>query len=81
MWLAIDLGVLAALIIFALVHLARRRDDLERRRKVKWVLAILFVPIAGVVGYYFSLLDKAVARGTPGRRDSAAPFLQKSDDR
>ena len=76
MWLAIDLGIYATLIIFALIHLSRRRDSLARREVVKWVLAILFVPLVGVIAYYFSLLDKAVERGTPGRRDEAAPFLQ-----
>lgn len=81
MWLAIDLGILAAMMAFALFHLYRRRATLERREVRKWVLVILLVPIAGVVGYYFSLLDRAVARGTPGRRDEAAPFLRTPRDR
>lgn len=81
MWLAIDLGIYATLIVFALIHLSRRRDTLERREVVKWVLKILFVPIIGVVAYYFSLLDKAVDRGTPGRQDEAAPFLQSPHHR
>ena len=76
MWLIIDLAIYAALVVFALFHLSRRREALGRRKVIKWVLAILFIPIAGVIGYYFSLLDKAVERGTPGRRDEAAPFLQ-----
>ncbi len=76
MWLAIDLGILAVLIVFALFHLWRRRDTMPRREVVKWALVILLVPIVGVIGYYFSLLDKAVERGTPGRRDQAAPFLK-----
>ena len=81
MWVAIDLGILAALMAYALFHLYRRRETLERREIVKWTLLILLVPIAGVLGYYFSLLERAVTRGTPGRRDTAAPFLRKPNDR
>lgn len=81
MWLAIDLGLLGLLMAYALFHLLRRRETLERREVVKWTLLILLLPIAGVLGYYFSLLDRAVSRGTPGRRDTAAPFLRKPNDR
>lgn len=76
MWLAIDLGILAALVVFALFHLWHRRDILPRREFGKWILVILLVPILGVIAYFFSLLDRAVERGTPGRRDEVAPFLQ-----
>jgi hypothetical protein len=76
MWLAIDLGILAALVVCALFHLWHRRDSLPRREFRKWILVVLLVPILGVIAYFFSLLDRAVERGTPGRRDEAAPFLQ-----
>jgi hypothetical protein len=77
MWLVIDLALLALFEIAALVHLYRRRDSMEKREVVKWSLLIVLVPFVGVLAYFFSLLDKAVQRGTPGRRDEAAPFLQR----
>lgn len=77
-WLAFWLVVHIALQIFGLVHIARNRESMETRLVVKWVLLIVFVPIIGVLGYIFFLLDKAVQRGTPGRRDEAASFLRSS---
>lgn len=71
-WLIVHIG----LQVFGLVHIARNRGSMENRLVVKWVLLILLVPIAGAIGYLFFLLDKAIQRGTPGRRDEAASFLR-----
>ena len=75
-WLALWLIVHVALQIFGLVHIARNRESMETRLIVKWVLLVLFLPIAGPLGYIFFLLDKAVQRGTPGRQDESASFLR-----
>jgi hypothetical protein len=49
---------------------------METRLVVKWALLLVFLPVIGLVGYIFFVLEKAVQRGTPGRRDEAASFLQ-----
>jgi hypothetical protein len=77
-WLAFWLIVHVALQIFSLIHIARNRESMGTRLAVKWVLLVVFVPIAGVLGYISFLLEKAVQRGTPGRRDEAASFLRSS---
>ena len=71
-WIAVHIG----LQVFGLFHIARTRHSLGTFLIVKWVTLILVVPIAGVLGYYFFLIERALQRGTPGRRDEAAPFLQ-----
>ena len=76
MWIVIDLVLLAVFHIAAFIHLRRRRDSMEKREVVKWTLLIVLLPFVGPLGYFFSLLDKAVQRGTPGRRDETAPFLR-----
>jgi hypothetical protein len=80
MWVAIDLAFLALFDVLALVHLARRRGSMEQRDVVKWALLIVLLPFIGVVGYVFWRLDNAVRRGTPDRRDEAAPFLRSNRD-
>ncbi len=75
-WLVLWLVVHVALQVFGLVHIRRNRASMEKRLIWKWVLLIIFLPIAGPLGYIFFLLDKAVQRGTPGRRDEAASFLR-----
>lgn len=76
MWIVIDVVLLVIFHVAAFVHLRRRRDSMEKRQVVKWTLLIVLVPFVGPLGYFFGLLDKAVQRGTPGRRDEAAPFLR-----
>lgn len=75
-WLVFWLIVHVAMQVFGLVHIARNRKSMETRLVVKWVLLILLLPIAGPVGYIFFLIEKAIQRGTPGRRDEAAGFLR-----
>ena len=75
-WLVFWLIVHVGLQVFGLVHIALNRESMQKRVVVKWVLLIVLVPIAGALGYLFFLLDKAIQRGTPGRRDEAASFLR-----
>jgi len=75
-WLAFWLIIHVALQVISLVHIAVKRESMGTRLVVKWVLLVLLVPIAGIVGYIFFLLDKAVQRGTPGRQDETAGFLR-----
>jgi hypothetical protein len=49
---------------------------METRLVVKCALLLLPVPIAGVIGYDFFLVEDSIQRGTPGRRDEAASFLR-----
>jgi hypothetical protein len=71
-WVVIDF----VLVVVCLIHLARRRHSMETRLVVKWALLLVFLPVIGLIGYIFFVLEKAVQRGTPGRRDEAASFLQ-----
>lgn len=80
MWVVIDLAALALLDVLGLVHLARRRGSMARRDVVKWTLLIVLLPLIGVLGYMFWRLESAVQRGTPDRRDEAAPFLRSQRD-
>ncbi|MDJ0962186.1 MAG: hypothetical protein QNJ88_16150 [Acidimicrobiia bacterium] len=73
-WIVVHLGLQA----LGVIYFMRNRNTLRTREVVKWVLLLLFVPIVGVIGYLFFLLENAVKRGTPGRRDRAAPFLQSA---
>ncbi len=82
MWVVIDLVLIALFQILALVHLYRRRESTERRQLVKWTLLIVLLPLIGALGYFFGVLENSIQRGTPGRRDEAAPFLRPfRDDR
>ena len=75
-WLGGWLAVHATLQVFGLVHIARNRKSMKTYLIVKWVLLLLFVPIFGVLGYISLLIERAMQRGAPGRRDEAAPFLR-----
>ena len=74
-WLSLWIIAHVALQVLGLWHLARSRHSLQNRTVVKWAFLLVFVPVIGVIGYMFFLLDKAIQRGTPGRRDEAASFL------
>ena len=74
-WLTFWIIAHVALQVLGLWHIARNRHSMQARTVVKWVLLLILVPVIGVIGYMFFLLDKAVQRGTPGRRDEAASFL------
>ena len=75
-WLVFWLLVHVALQVLCLVHIARRRESMGNRLVTKWVLLVVLVPIAGIVGYIFFVIEKGIQRGTPGRRDEAASFLR-----
>jgi hypothetical protein len=49
---------------------------MSTRLIVKWSLLVLLVPIAGVLGYYFFLIEGAIQRGVPGRQEETASFLR-----
>ena len=68
--------LLVALTILGLVILARERHSMQTRQVVKWAILIVVLPGLGVIGFFFWRLENAVHRGTPGRRDRAAPFLR-----
>lgn len=76
LWLTFWIVVHIALMSFSLFDLFRKRHSLKTRVFVKWVLLVVLVPVLGVIGYLFFLLDNAVQRGTPGRQDEAASFLR-----
>ncbi|MDJ0952584.1 MAG: hypothetical protein QNJ81_02780 [Acidimicrobiia bacterium] len=73
--------LLVAVAILGLVILARDRDSMQTREVVKWALLIVLLPGLGVLGFFFWRLENAIHRGTPGRRDRAAPFLRKPTSR
>ncbi len=73
--------LLVALAILGLVILARDRHTMSTRQVVKWAILIVVLPGLGVLGFFFWRLENAVQRGTPGRRDRAAPFLRKPTSR
>ena len=75
-WLIFWIVIHIALMAYSLFDLFRKRHLMETRLVVKWVLLVVFVPVIGVIGYVFFLLDNAVKRGTPGRQDEAASFLR-----
>jgi hypothetical protein len=75
-WLTFWIVVHVALMAYSLFDLFRKRHTMETRVVVKWVLLVVFVPVIGVIGYLFFLLDNAVKRGTTGRQDEAASFLR-----
>ncbi len=77
-WLTSWIVVHVGLQILGVTYFVRARHSLGAREMVKWVLLLVFVPIVGVIGYLFFLLELTVKRGTPGRRDEAAPFLQSA---
>jgi len=75
-WLMSWVVIHVVLQVLCLIHLARKRHLLETRVVVKWALLLVLVPVVGVIGYLFFLLEKGVQRGTPGRRDETASFLR-----
>lgn len=75
-WLALWIGAHVLLQAVGLVTIARRRHKMGTRLVVKWTLLILLIPVAGVLGYYFYLLEGSIQRGVPGRREQAASFLR-----
>ena len=75
-WLTFWIVVQVALMAFSLFDLFRKRHTMETRLVVKWVLLVVFVPVVGLLGYLFFLLDNVVKRGTPGRQNEAASFLR-----
>lgn len=75
-WLASWVVIHIALQVLGLSHLARNRDSMESRLVVKWALLLALLPVAGVIGYPFFLLENGIQRGTPGRRDESASFLR-----
>jgi hypothetical protein len=81
MWIVIDVVLIVVFHVAAFIHLRRRRDSMTKREVRKWTLMILFVPFIGPLGYFFGFLEKSFQRGTPGQRDSVAPFLQRPGDR
>jgi len=75
-WLALWIGGHVLLQVVALLLIARRRHSMSTRLIVKWSLLVLFVPFAGVLGFYFYLLEGAIQRGVPGRQEETASFLR-----
>ncbi|MDJ0499115.1 MAG: hypothetical protein QNJ89_14880 [Acidimicrobiia bacterium] len=75
-WMALWIGGHLLLQAVGLVVIARRRHTMGTRHVVKWTLLLLFVPIAGVLGFYFYLLESSIQRGVAGRQEEAAPFLR-----
>lgn len=75
-WLARWIVGHVLLQVVGLVLIARRRHRMSTRLIVKWSLLVLFVPIAGVLGFYFYLLEGVVQRGVPGRQEETASFLR-----
>ncbi len=75
-WLALWIGAHVVLQVVGLILIARRRQNMSTRLIVKWSLLILLVPIAGVLGFYFYLLESAIQRGVPGRQEETASFLR-----
>jgi hypothetical protein len=75
-WLAFWIGTHVLMQVVGLSLIARRRRTMTNRLIVKWSLLILLVPIAGVLGYYFYLLEGAIQRGVPGRQEEPASFLR-----
>lgn len=70
-WIVVHIAVF----VFCGVHLSRRRSKLPRSDFVKQGL-LLLVPVVGVLGYLFRMLENTIQRGTPGRQDEVAPFLR-----
>ena len=75
-WLALWIVGHVLLQAVGLVVIARRRHAMGTRLVVKWTLLLLFVPIAGVLGFYFHLLESGIQRGVARRQEEAAPFLR-----
>ncbi len=75
-WLAWWIGTHVFLQILGLALIFRRRSRMSTRLIVKWSLLILFVPFAGILGFYFYLLEGVVQRGVPGRQEETASFLR-----
>lgn len=75
-WLALWIGGHVLLQVVALVLIARRRHTMSTRLIVKWSLLVLFVPVAGILGYFFYLIEGAIQRGVPGRQEETASFLR-----
>ena len=75
-WLQLWIGGHLLLQVVALVLIIRRRHSMSSRLVAKWSLLVLFVPFAGVLGFYFYLLEGAVQRGVPGRQEETASFLR-----
>ena len=76
LWLAFWVIAHFAVMSYCLFNLFQKRHSMETRLLVKWTLLVVFLPVAGVIGYLFFLLDNAVKRGTPDRQDEAASFLR-----
>lgn len=75
-WLTFWIIAHVALQVLGLIYVARNRRSMQTRLVIKWTLMLLFVPVIGVIGYIFLRVETAVQRGTPGRRNEAAPFLR-----
>ncbi|MDJ0664689.1 MAG: hypothetical protein QNJ75_09025 [Acidimicrobiia bacterium] len=75
-WLALWIGGHVLLQAVALVLIFRRRHRMSTRLIVKWSLLVLLLPFAGILGFYFYLLENAIQRGVPGRQDESASFLR-----
>jgi hypothetical protein len=75
-WLAFWIVFHIVAQVVGLVIIARRRDTMKKRLVIKWTLLIIFLPIAGFLGFYFYLLEAGIQRGTPGRQDESAAFLR-----
>lgn len=75
-WFAFWIGFHVLLQVVGLALIARRRLTMKNRLIVKWTLLLLLVPVFGVLGYYFYLLESATQRGLLGCQDDAASFLR-----
>lgn len=75
-WLALWIGGHLLLQVVALSLIVRRRHIMSTRLIAKWSLLVVFIPFAGVLGFYFYLLEGAIQRGVPGRQEETASFLR-----
>ena len=69
---------LIALWVYGLVDLIRRRD-LSPGKRVLWALLIIFLPVLGVIIYFYVAPSTSLPAETPGIRSSAVAAASKTD--
>ncbi len=69
-WLASWVGIDVVLVVLGLINLARNRHEMQTRLVVKWATLLVFLPVVGMIGYWFFRLEtqSSVARRAAGTK-------------
>ena len=77
-WIVLVVIPVIALWIYGLLDLFRRRD-LSTGKRVLWALLIIFLPLLGVLLYFYVAPSSSLPAETPGITSSAVSAASKAD--